>query len=196
VKEEDLKALIAELKKGNNQCLQFIFEDHAEFCTKNLTRQTTCSQEEAEDIFMDAILNFREKALKGKITYLTQMRNYIYTTCINMHRVRYSQQLKAIQRKEEVLMYFQSGEVEVEQENSFEEQRMDLTVRALRKLDKKCQGILKSFYVDEMKMSEIAKKFNFTNANVAKTSKSRCYKKWMEEVVILNESSERTFPLK
>ncbi|MEM9341020.1 MAG: sigma-70 family RNA polymerase sigma factor, partial [Bacteroidota bacterium] len=137
---------------------------------------------------MDAVLNFREKAIKGKITYMTRIRNYIYTTCLNMYRVNYAKQQRAREKTEEVLMYFQDDTVVEETDQEGEDERQQVVIRAFKKLDEKCRCILKSYYVHHHKMSEIAKELGFTNANVAKTAKSRCYKKWIKEIKKMNES--------
>lgn len=196
MKEEEFKKLVEELKNGNNQSLKVIFEDHSEFCIQNLLRRTTCSFTEAEDIFMDAVLNFREKIVNGKIRYITRIRNYIYTTCLNMYRVRYSQQVRALDKRDEVIMYFQGESSYQEQDVSEDDHRKDLVIRAFQNLDPRCQCILKSYYVNSRNMSEIAEQMGFTNANVAKTTKSRCYKRWMKEIDTLIKSNAKVISVK
>ncbi len=184
--DQEFKSLVEQLKNGDNRCLKFIFEDHSEFCIKNLLRNSSCTLEEAEDIFMDAVINFREKAIAGKINYMTNIRNYIYTTCLNMQRVNYQTQKRISAKQEEVLMYFQTPETfDAESDDdlhNYEETMIEISMKAFQQLDQRCQQILKNFYVKGVKMAEIAQNLGLANANVAKTVKSRCYKKWMEEV--------------
>lgn len=184
--DREFKSLVEQLKRGDSRCLKFIFEEHSNFCIQNLLRNTSCTTEEAEDIFMDAVINFRDKAIAGKINYLTNIRNYIYTTCLNMQRVNYQTQRRIVGKQQEVLMYFQTGESTNEEDEKllldYEEAMMEVSLKAFRQLDSKCQQLLRYFYVDSKKMAQIAEKLNLANANVAKTVKSRCYKKWMDEV--------------
>lgn len=193
--DQEFEFLVGQLKSGDNRCLKFIFEEHSSFCIQNLLRNSSCTLEEAEDIFMDAVINFREKAIAGKISYMTNIRNYVYTTCLNMQRVSYQAQKRADTKKEEVLMYFQTSETEnIESEaelKAYEAEMMEVSMKAFKKLDKRCQKLLKSFYVNDFKMAQIAEKMGLANANVAKTLKSRCYKKWMEEVRKLQPNAKQ-----
>ena len=50
--------------------------------------------------------------------------------------------------------------------------------KALGQLDKKCKEIIHASCIQNLSMKEVAKKMGFANANVAKTTKCRCYKKW------------------
>lgn len=184
--QADFDALVSELKAGNNRSLQPIFEHHADFCINNLVRKTSCSVAEAEDIFMDSILNFREKAIAGRITFMTQIRNYIYTTCLNMYKVRQSQKMRLEKMEHELPMYADVDQA-VGENASKQEEQIDLTLRSFKQLDEKCQCILKKYYVEGHSMKEIAKEMGYSSANVAKSLKSRCYKKWMNEVKELQE---------
>ena len=188
--DQEFKDLVEQLKRGNNSSLRFIFEEHAEYCINNLQRKTGCSQEEAEDILMDAIINFREKAIAGKISYMTSIRNYIYTVCINMQRVKYQSRKRIEGKRDEVMMFFQSEDKHGFDPDEADEETgrlINLSMQAFRALGENCQKILHMFYVDEMNMTDIAEKLGLANANVAKTTKSRCYKKWMENVKTLQK---------
>lgn len=189
--DKEFISLVEQLKNGDNRCLKFIFEEHSTFCIQNLLRNSSCTLQEAEDIFMDAVINFRDKAIAGKISYMTNIRNYIYTTCLNMQKVQFQTKKRMHSKQEEVLMYFQETSAVDEDDNTstleFEELMMRISIEALHLLDERCQRLLKDFYVKGHKMSEIANNLGLANANVAKTVKSRCYKKWMEGVKMLQE---------
>ena len=83
--EKELLELRTALVNGDNSSLAFIFDEHADFCIENLVHKNGCSRQDAEDIFVDSMLIFRENVLSGKITYLTNVRNYVYTTCKNQY---------------------------------------------------------------------------------------------------------------
>lgn len=182
--ELEFTTLAAQLKKGNNQSLKFIFENYSSYCLENLQRKTGCSYEEAEDILMDAIINFRDKMLAGKITYLTNLRNYIYTTCVNMQRARFQKKMQFEKNKDSLKMLYYQPEKEMsygeDNQVSYKEQLLNISQETFEQLGKSCQEILKDFYIYKMKMEAIAEKMGMANANVAKTTKSRCFKKWMQ----------------
>ena len=179
--QTEFEELVQQLQKGNNSGLSFIFEDHADFCIQNLMRKMQCTKELAEDVLMDAVINFRDKAIEGKITYMTNVRNYIYTVCVNMVRVYYKNQQRVRDKHEEVQMYLLDDDNN-ESLHEYEQGMINMATQALKLLDGKCQKLLTYFYVNDMRLNEIAEKMGFANANVAKTSKSRCYKKWMDHV--------------
>ena len=59
--------LKAELTAGDTRGLATIFQTHISYCIGKLQYQHQCSREDAEDIYIEAILNFREKVVNGKI---------------------------------------------------------------------------------------------------------------------------------
>ena len=182
MKQQELTQIIGELKNGNNRILKEILSECGQYCIDNLQRRTTCSEQDAEDILMDAILNFREKALAGKLEYLTSFRNYIYTTCYNMWLVRYEKEKSARKKQPVVERYFYEAAEEIGEISAaeYKEEMLNISNKALEMLDEKCRTIIKYFYLQKMKMDEIAKAMGFSGAAVAKTTKSRCFKKLVE----------------
>ena len=183
MKREEFEELQAQLKRGDNSYLKIIFEECSVYCINNVQRKFKCPLEDAEDVLIDAILNFRDKILQGKITHITSIRNYIYTTCVNMKREKdyYSYKQK---EKEQEVMLFLYDENDTLQE--YKEELLDLSLDSFQKLGKSCQQILRYFYIYKYSMSEIAAKMGLSNANSTKVTKARCYKKWLE-IVKLNK---------
>ena len=175
------EALILQLKAGNNRCLKFIFEEHSDFCISNLKR-SGASEDSANDIFVDAVLNFRQKMLEGKISYLTNIRNYVYGTCKYMFMEQLRAEQKALDHQEEVVMFFQPHSAEPDFETNetreYEDKLMGISLEAYNQLGSKCRQMLDFFYIDKKNMAEIAEIMGLASANVAKATKSRCFKKW------------------
>ena len=92
----------------------------------------------------------------------------------------YTEKLKDIER------YYQQQMTEdiffSDHETDFKTQLIELTHQALENIDEKCQKVIRCFYIEKMNMDEIAEKIGFASADVAKTSKSRCFKKLTEKV--------------
>lgn len=182
--EKEFKSLREELINGNTQSLEFIFNKHAQYCISNLKRRYNCTQEVAEDLFMDAILNFRDKVVEDKLDTVKNVRNYIYTTCTNMYKARVSKEKSQKNKKYDLQNTFYSSHQEdyltkvIQNQN--QEEIKKLSLEAFAQLSDSCQKIIHMFYVQELSMQEIAEILGYSNANVAKTTKARCYKKLLD----------------
>ncbi|MDW3210927.1 MAG: sigma-70 family RNA polymerase sigma factor [Reichenbachiella sp.] len=184
MKTSNLSQLKTELSLGKNTCLKEIFDNYASYCIGSLIKKTGCSEADAEDLLMDSILNFREKIISGQIEYLTNIKAYLFSTCYRMWLAKYHQEKTRSSQSEDII-----NELYDKHNDSFEkEEKLKIGMEALNRLGKRCQEIIKLFYVHNKSMSDIAEIMNFADGNVAKTTKSRCFKKLLEEVNRLQES--------
>ena len=177
--QEEFSALKAQLKEGDNNYLKIIFEEHGAYCINNIQRKFKCPLEDAEDILVDAILNFRDKILQDKIEYITSIRNYVFTTCVNMKREKDYYTNKKREKEHEVTLFLYDENDEAQE---YKEELLNLSLNSFKQLGESCQQILRYFYIYKYSMTEIATKMNLSNANSAKVTKARCYKKWLEIV--------------
>lgn len=174
----DLNELVQHLRRNDNTCLKTIFLEHGNYCTKNLIKRTSCSPEDADDIFVDAIINFRERLLSGKVEYLTNIRGYLYSTCYNMWLVKHRKSKIHDSHAEDIKRFYQDNNSSTDQNR---EELHAIAQRAISSLGDKCQYIIKLFYFNKLTMAEIAEEMGFASSGVAKTIKARCYKKLMEK---------------
>ncbi|MEO1051377.1 MAG: sigma-70 family RNA polymerase sigma factor [Bacteroidota bacterium] len=168
-----------QFKHGDNRYLKTVFEEHGAYCISNIQRKFKCPLEDAEDILIDAILNFRKKVLQGKIERITSIRNYIYTTCVNMKREQDYYANRSRNKAHEVKVFLYD---EHDDDNEYKEELLKQSLDSFRQLGESCQKILRYFYIYKYSMEEIAAKMQLSNANSAKVTKARCYKKWLEIV--------------
>ena len=179
--QKELIALRQALAAGDNSSLGFIFDQHADFCIENLVYKNACSRQDAEDIFVDSLLIFRENVINGKVTYLTDVRNYVYTTCRNQYLAR----LQNSQMRDKKLKQITPKIEHTDEENPLimaeqleqQEKMIQLSKEAFELLNEKCQKILNLFYVKKLSLKEIADQMGAGNAGVVKTNKYRCLSK-------------------
>lgn len=173
-KPEELKT---QLLTGDNSVLKFIYETHGGYCVSNIQRKFKCPLEDAEDILVDAIINFRDKLLAGKINHITNIRNYIYTTCVNMKKQKdyYTNRARDKQYDVKLFLYDDSGEAD-----EYKEELLNLSLSSFNELGSSCKQILRYFYIYKLSMAEISVRMKLSGANSANVKKTRCYKKWME----------------
>ena len=176
---EDLAAVKAALVAGNNYFLQQLFDTHQDFCLAYLQQRMGCRIEDAEDVFMDALLIVRENILSGKATHLDNMRDYLLTICLNQQRarLRHWQTVQAATYPITQALYDTSPATPQD-----EHYRMQVARSTFTQLSERCQQVLHYYYVDKLSMAEIASRMGWASAQVAKTSKARCYRCWLKLV--------------
>lgn len=174
--QQELKRLINQLKRGDNSALKGIYQSCADYCIQKLMRETNISLQEAEDAFIDAIMNFREKLITDKIDHLISEKAYIYKTCFNMYLVRVEQEKRWKKKLNDIELLYYSSDYNID--SGFDEDKLEATKSAWVQLSEKCKDIISYFYIDKRSMTEIAELMELNSADVAKTTKSRCFKKF------------------
>jgi RNA polymerase sigma factor (sigma-70 family) len=185
--------LIQGLITGNNAVLGQLNQYQA-YCLKTLQIKSAqrCSSEMAYDIFIDAVIAFRTNILKGERPDPRYLRAYLARICWNMWMaLSRSEERKAKKQTnvKEALYgtamespdHLVQGEEEKEQAAEREKKLMEIK-EAMKKLSDKCRQILHLFIIEGKSMKEIAERFQMASANVAKTTKSRCYSRLMKEI--------------
>jgi RNA polymerase sigma factor (sigma-70 family) len=174
----EFKELTLELKSGNNGSLKTIFEQHSSSCISKLISDFRCTREDAHDIYVDSVLNFREKIISNKLDAVADVRAYLFGTCKNMLLFKLKQKQRVATAVMEIshvsTAYLEHDEPAPEE---FQSGLLSLTYNALSAVPVQCQQLLRLFYFDRMSLEEISTRMNLANANVAKVSKSRCFRK-------------------
>ena len=190
MKELDGKEIIRRIEHGDVSCLEQLVTLYQGYCVKGLKNRTQCSDEEAEDLFIDALLDLRDKILEGKLKELSNPKSYIFGICYNKWLTSYKQKSKSMLVPDAAIYYQEYLKADILFDNE-EDYKMELThmaYGALQKLSDTCAKIIRYFYIERKSMVDIAEIMGFNNADVAKSSKSRCFKKLLEHVDALNKS--------
>lgn len=132
-------------------------------------------KEDAEDLFIEAVMIFREKVLSGKIQKLTSTRNYLYSTCKNMYLAKLKVERAKEKKMSDLEMFFYSSPFVTEADN-WESDLSQAVKSAFDGLSEKCKDIISYFYINRLRMDAIADLMGLANADVAKTTKARCFK--------------------
>lgn len=187
----DNNSIILRIKQGDTSCLEELVLAYKSYCINGLVNKTRCSAEDAEDLFIDAILELRDKILSGKLDHLLNAKSYIFGICYNMWLSEQRVKRKNMDGSLDIINYYQQYLKEdflfSENEVDFKTQLIDITNQALETLDEKCRRVIKYFYLEKRNMEEIAKIMDFASADVAKTTKSRCFKKLVEKAKALEK---------
>jgi len=163
------------LKKGDQATLQKIYEDNRNTFI-NFSKRYNISEDDAVDIYQDAIIALHENAINGKIntlkssisTYLFAIGKYKIFQLLRNNKTVALEQNITIESTNEVLNV-----------NFFDEKltnRQTLIKNNLEKLGNKCKEVLKLFYYQGYTLDEITKILNYSSKEVLKSQKSRCLK--------------------
>lgn len=190
--EHQFQEIVKQLQQGNNRSLKVVFETYGDYCVRRLRRHVHCRPEDAEDIFQDAVLVFRENALQNKIRYTTNLKSYLYSICFNLHR-SYRQRQKqqkdyryTIAEHLHELSEIPQAEKDIVQQE--QQEAIRLTFTAFNRLGENCRKLLTYFYIDELDNATIARNMNLANTNVVKSSKFRCMRHWVKHLRELQDN--------
>lgn len=165
--------------QGDEKSLELIYKKYYRMMTK-LVISNSGTEQEAKDIYQEAVVVFWQKAVSGKLVLTSKISTYIYSICQNLWR-------KELDRKKRLSNEEKDSEVHLSHD---EEERAKIINECIHRLDETCRKVLMYYYFDGMSMQDIADKLGFANTNTAKTKKYKCKKKLDELVKTLYSEND------
>jgi RNA polymerase sigma factor (sigma-70 family) len=166
--------LIIQLKANNGLALSFLYKDHFPMI-QNFIINNNGSQDEARDVYQEAVIIFYEKMQAGNLHLTCKIKTYLYSVCRRLWLKRLTEKRKftgGIEDSEKfIVIEEESGKEEDETE------RLRLMGTSLEQLGEPCKTLINDYYVHEMNMEEISEKFGYTNSDNAKNQKYKCLKR-------------------
>jgi RNA polymerase sigma factor (sigma-70 family) len=126
------------------------------------------------EIFNDGLVLLLEKAQQSDFHLSSKLSTYLTGICLNHWR----NQSSTLPNKHRVEM-----DIELAQTYAFvdydteKEEKLKLLDTVLEKIQDRCKQLLRLFYFEDKRMSEIADEMNFSSVNSAKTQKYKCIEK-------------------
>ncbi len=152
------------IKKGDERALDYLYKKNYKMMA-NLIVKNNGTEEEAKDVYQDALIVFWQKTTSGELVMTSKISTYLYSICQNLWR-------KELDRKSRY-SYEETDRGEsvdlVEKD-----ERVKIVHQCLALLGDSCRKILSYYYFDELSMNDIADKMGFANADTAKTKKYKC----------------------
>lgn len=176
----DEKEIFERIQKGDEKALEFIYKKYYRMMTK-LVITNSGTEEEARDVYQDALVVFWQKARSGNLVLTAKMSTFIYSICQNLWR-------KELDRKKRLSNEEKDSPQSMDLDS---EERNKIIGQCLNQLGETCRKVLMYYYFDEMSMQEIADKLGFANTDTAKTKKYKCKQKLDE--IVKAQYSERDF---
>jgi RNA polymerase sigma factor (sigma-70 family) len=162
------KEIFERIQKGDEKALEFLYKKYYRMMTK-LVITNSGTEEEARDIYQDALIVFWQKATSGNLVLTSKISTYIYSICQNLWR-------KELDRKKRLS---KDSPVTLDTDTAEKEK---IIARCMDQLGETCKKVLMYYYFEEMSMQDIAEKLGFANTDTAKTKKYKCKKK-LDELV-------------
>jgi len=177
--EKSVDIIRNELLEGNNDSLTFFYKKYRNDVIQILTSKNKANKDEAQDYFAEAIIILRSNIIAKKVTDLNNIKSYLVTISSNLI---WNTQKKKRRNEEKIRLLFEQNSYKYVEDNSTKDKRIELCKSALLSLSDRCQKILTSFYVHKTRLADIAVDLGLSSADVAKTTKARCYKAWKEKI--------------
>jgi RNA polymerase sigma factor (sigma-70 family) len=159
----DDSTVIQMIRRGDEKALDFLYRKHYRMMVK-LVVKNSGSEDDAKDVFQDALIIFWEKVQGGNLELTSKISTYLYSVCLNVWRKELDRKNKLVYEEAESTSYVDPDRQE----------RIDIVNRCLQALGETCKKILMYYYFDRLTMTDIADKMGFANADTAKTKKYKC----------------------
>jgi RNA polymerase sigma-70 factor (ECF subfamily) len=175
---------LSKIKSGDSSPIHELYELYRNEFIKWGQSNYKVNCEQAKDCFQDAMIDFHQNVVSGKLTELTSsVKTYIFQIgkfkILNLlkkeSRITYHDNLQIIKGKE--FEDFMDDDNNVYSQEQISE--------AITKLPSDCQKVLKLYYFNEFDMESIARELEYKNANTAKSKKSLCMKGLIKELTKL-----------
>ena len=183
------KQLIEGIKNRDNMVLRFINDEYYP-SIKYLIFSNHGNDEEARDIFHDAVIIVFDKVRNGELTLNCSLKTYIYAICKNLWlkrlKIRKRRQFQRIENPDSIA----EEAFEIKEKYDIEEIKRLLYQRHFVKLNEMCQEIL-GMVLDKKSFREIAKTMKFRNEQYARKKKYRCLQILIDS--IMNDPDYKNF---
>lgn len=147
---------------------------------KKIVGLHTESEEEAKDLFHDALLIFYKQVLSNKYDENYEIDGYIYSVAKNLwiNKLKRSQKIEIVDPHEmpETEMF------EATDERIIETERSNSINKLFSLLDEKCSKLLTYTIYQDLSYEDIVDRMGFSSENAARTAHFRC-KKYLMDLV-------------
>jgi len=169
------------IQQGENDPVLAYLYEHTLKKVRRYVLQNNGSQEEASDIFQDAVVIFFNQVKQNKFNQQYGIDGFIFSVSRNLwiDKVRRD---KRFQNKDLSLMESEFPDSSDHLGDLITQEKSSAMRSVFEKLDEKCQKILRFSIFEKLSMKEIGEKMGYANENVAKTNNYRC-KQYLQKLV-------------
>lgn len=183
----DSKEIIAQLKSGDKTLLNTIYREYRGKFVGWAAKQFNANEEQAVEIFQDAVVTLYENVHSGKLKEITTtLQSYIFAIGRNKFLELTRYQKKNGNIEENTVIESADDDEDHEEKNAVFEQ----VGNALNKLGPPCKTLLQYFYYEKKNMDDIADIMEYKNSATAKNQKYKCLQRLKKIVFEENNRHE------
>jgi RNA polymerase sigma factor (sigma-70 family) len=166
----DEQPILEQIAQGKKLGLEWVYKN-CFITTKKMVIKLGGDEDEAWDVFQDAVTILYEKCIGGNLELNCRINTYITAIAKNLWGTRFKSKINITNPEEweETASAELDVNVFIEQERNF-----DFLKEALEELGEPCSKMLQAFYFHKKSMQDICTDFGYTNADNAKTQKYKC----------------------
>ena len=165
------REILDKIAKGDESALKYLYKKYYRMMTK-LVISNNGSEDEAKDIYQDALIVFWQKVIGGQLILTSRISTYLYSVCLNLWRKELDRKNRLSHEERDEAQYIDNDR----------EEREKIIHECISELGDTCKRILTYYYFEKMSMQDIAEKLDFANTDTAKTKKYKC-KKRLDQLV-------------
>ena len=165
------EALLAGIRREDEAALSYLYKHHFPMIL-HFVQNNNGSDDEAKDIYQEAIIIFYEKIRDGGLELNCQIKTYLYSVCRRLWLKRL-----ALKNRFAGVVSESDTFVEVEEDVAAadeREEKFNKMGEALGLLGEPCKTLLEDFYIQDLSMQTITEKLGYTNADNTKNQKYKC----------------------
>jgi RNA polymerase sigma factor (sigma-70 family) len=167
-KEQELLKGLSQNDKG---AIESIYKDNYGVI-QHLIINNNGSEDDAKDIFQEALIVLYEKSKSGVFELNCQIKTYMYSVSKRLW-------LKRLQKRNryELMENGLEETIYVDEDLGLHETRNEqfgMMEQAMANIGEPCKSLLESYYINKQNMQDIAESFGYTNADNAKNQKYKC----------------------
>jgi RNA polymerase sigma factor (sigma-70 family) len=174
---------------GLDTAIRAVYRDHFESMTW-IVKNNSGSQQDAEDIFQEVLVNFIELVQKNKFRGDSSIKTFLFS----MTKHAWLNELKKRGRSEVRELKYEKARDQKETDVSHlmaEREEKKQVMQVVEQLGDTCKKILVMFYYENLSMKEILSSLEYENEQVVRNKKYKCLKQ-LEQMITSNPSLTQT----
>ncbi len=140
------------------------------FKIKSFVLSNKGQQQDAEDIFQNALMQLAVRYDKEKFVITSSFEAYLFTVCKNLWRRELNKTKIRVTKYETLQPEAKHEDIAA---SVLEQERWELFTEKLEEISGRCKELLKSYF-SKMSYADIVKKFNYSSETVARQSVFKC----------------------
>ncbi|MEZ4685185.1 MAG: sigma-70 family RNA polymerase sigma factor [Bacteroidia bacterium] len=165
--------LLKAIASGDRTALHQVYLQHRGSFLGWACNRYSCTEEDAADLYQDAVIVLYENALAGKIDGKSKLRTYLFGVGRNLILKNYEHYKRFADNEVGEALDLREYADAVDQPIMLNE-RQKMLQTALRELGEACRRLLIRFYYDRHSTEAIMAEFGYKTKDVVKSQKARC----------------------